>query len=580
MPALDLWPMLEELTIRTKQAKEIKLRRDDPFAWAQREFVHEVERQYNAGLPVRIIVLKGRQLGISTATEAILFLWAFIHKGSNSLVLSKEKEDSQYLYEMLRLYWTSSPFYGQFPVRYNTKNEMVWANGSSVRTGTASKENVGRGHTFQAVHCSEVAFWELAESNVPSLMEAIPYEHGTICVLESTAQGVGGYFHDEWMASTNPTGPMSDFTAMFFPWYRHAEYQMPNTTMTFADLDAEERHLIEKFHPHMTIPKLAWRRRKIASHPKKLDGFHEEYPNDPEEAFLSTGSNAFPLVQLSEVYQPDVGYDRGFLYNHNGRITFADDPSGHLTVYRTPDPRKMQQYAVGVDPTWSLEGDPCCVQVLNRATLEQVAVWHGSADPKTIGEIALALGHWYNTALLNTEIQGGGRHVIDVWRAGAYPRIWTDRRPDKIRSSAAVLGWNTTYETKRWLISVLQSALYRKDLVIHHRPTYHEMSQYILMEDGTYGPARRSGHDDCVMSLGIAYITCATEAQNLDPRAFEHAQRLPPPGMRQLVLAGGGDPSTVPVYGEAADPYGYGPRGGSVPAQSPYFEPGEIDDWY
>lgn len=82
MPNLSLWPMLEQLEIRTKGGKRIKLNRDDPFAWAQREFVAEVERQYNAGLPVRIIVLKGRQLGISTVTEAILFLWAFIHPGS------------------------------------------------------------------------------------------------------------------------------------------------------------------------------------------------------------------------------------------------------------------------------------------------------------------------------------------------------------------------------------------------------------------------------------------------------------------------------------------------------------------
>ena len=567
--------MLEELTIRTKQAKEIQLRRDAPFAWAQREFVHEVERQYNAGEPVRVIVLKGRQLGISTITEAILFLWAFIHEGSNSLVLSKENEDSKYLYEMTRLFWRQGPFKGLVPLTYDTKTEMVWENGSSVMTSTANKENVGRGKTLQAVHCSEVAFWELAESNVPSLMEAIPDEHGTICVLESTARGVGGYFHDEWMAATDPTGSRSAFTAMFFPWYRHEFYARPDAHLTYGDLDATERHLIERYHPHMTLPKLAWRRRKIESLPKKLDGFHEEYPNDPEEAFLSTGSNAFPLVQLSEVYDDTVGWDRGFLYNHNGLLTFMDDPTGHLTVYRTPDRAKVQQYAVGVDPTWSLEGDPCCIQVLNRATMEQVAVWHVAADPRTIGEIALAIGWWYNTALLNTEIQGGGRAVVDAWRTASYPRIWTDRRPDKVRRSDGVLCWNTTYETKRWLISVLQGLLYRQDLRIHHRPTYHELSQYILMEDGTYGPARRSGHDDTVMALGIACITATTEQQSLDPRAFEMATRLPPPGMRQLVLAGGGDPGRVPVYGTPArDAFG------EPPVQSPYFVDGEIEDWY
>ena len=114
MPNLRLWDLLEQLEIRTKDAQIIKLDRNAPFAWAQREFVAEVERQYNAGLPVRIIVLKGRQVGISTVTEAILFLWGFIHPHSFSLVLSMEKDDSAYLLEMTKRYWTSGPFYGLF----------------------------------------------------------------------------------------------------------------------------------------------------------------------------------------------------------------------------------------------------------------------------------------------------------------------------------------------------------------------------------------------------------------------------------------------------------------------------------
>ena len=95
MANLSLWPLLEQLTIRTKAAKLHRLNRNDRFAWAQREFVSEIERQYNAGLPVRIIVLKGRQLGISTLTEAVLFLWCFLHPGSSSLVLSHEKEHAE-----------------------------------------------------------------------------------------------------------------------------------------------------------------------------------------------------------------------------------------------------------------------------------------------------------------------------------------------------------------------------------------------------------------------------------------------------------------------------------------------------
>src|ERR1700692_4195426 len=111
--SLSLRPLLDELTIKTTSLKFRKFDLDyidpDPsigdWGWAQRPYIAEIERQYNDGRPVRIIVLKARQLGISTATEAVLFLWAFLHPGSNGLVLSHEDKQAQELYEMTRTYW-------------------------------------------------------------------------------------------------------------------------------------------------------------------------------------------------------------------------------------------------------------------------------------------------------------------------------------------------------------------------------------------------------------------------------------------------------------------------------------------
>ena len=84
------------------------------WGWAQRPFVAEIERQYNTGRPVRIIVLKARQLGISTATEAVLFLWSFFHRGTNGLVLSYEDGQAQELFQMTKLYWDTWPHRGLY----------------------------------------------------------------------------------------------------------------------------------------------------------------------------------------------------------------------------------------------------------------------------------------------------------------------------------------------------------------------------------------------------------------------------------------------------------------------------------
>lgn len=579
MPNLNLWPILEQLSIRTKGARTVQLRRTDAtFGWSQGAFVAQVEEQYNAGRPVRIIVLKGRQLGISTITEAILFTWSFLHPGSNALVLSREKTESQYLFEMSKRYWTDGPFGSLYRTKYLTKETIVFDEplGSSIRVATATKDEVGRGRTIQACHCSEVAFWgDRADTILPGLANAIPEEHGTIWVHESTAQGVGGYFHDEWMKAVDPTSE-SMFVPMFFPWFLHDEYETPTHQLNYRDLDDDEEEVVELLlgkgvDPKRVLAKIAWRRRRIATMAGGVETFHQEYPCTPEEAFLSTGTNVFPVTDLFQCYQQTAQVDRGFLYNDNGKLAFQESDNGHWTVYKTPDRAKRQKYVIGVDPTKTLEGDPCCIQVLNRATLEQVAVWHGHADMASIGEIALAGAYWYHTAIVNTEIQGGGRAVMDVWREAKYKNIWTTRKSDRVKHASNLLGIYTTRTYKNQLLATVQSHLKRHDVVIHHPTTYYEMTQYVMLETGTFGPARRSGHDDCVMAYAIALYTAVTEQRTLDlPAVMGIGGPAPPPGPP------GGAGLIIPGQGT---PVAHVPGVTMTREASPYFVDGEIDDW-
>jgi hypothetical protein len=156
--------------------------------------------------------------------------------------------------------------------------------------------------------------------------------------------------------------------------------------------------------------------------------------------------------------------------------------------------------------------------VVDRDSMEQVAVWHGSADPNTVADQALAMAYWYGPGtILNTEIQGGGKTVLNHWRDANYPHIWYDRRPDRPKKLMQAMGWNSTYETKKWLLGTLQGCIQRRQVLIHHKATYYEMSRYISHEDGTYGPSKRSGHDDCVISFGIAIMTIVTERPDSGP---------------------------------------------------------------
>ena len=539
MPNLQLWPLLEQLSFKDKQAKIWKFDRNSPFAWAQREFVAEVEKQYNAGEPVRIIVLKGRQLGISTVTEAILFLWAFLHPGAGSLVLSSKQKDADYLFAMTKRFWDSSPMKGKYETPYNQIGYLEWSNGSSMLSTTANQPDPGRGRTIQAVHCSEVAFWPNADELVGALHEAVPNNHGTIMVMESTAKGVGGYFHDEWMKAIDPTQSKSTFYPFFFPWWKHHEYEIKDHHLKYRDLDDDERGMLDNF-TEMTLSKLAWRRRKLQSYANP-DKFKEEYPNSMDEAFLSTGSNTFPLSKLAKMYLPDVEHEQGFLYNDGGKLEFMEDEGGHLFIYKRPDPRGRRRYVVAVDPTWTIEGDPACIQVVDRASLEQVAVWHGSADPQSIGEIAMAMALFYGPeCILNTEIQGGGKTVLQIWRDANYQWIWMDRRPDRPKLLTQMYCWNSTFENKNNLIGTMQGVMHRQQATIHHPATYYELTRYVTQADGTYGPSRRSGHDDTVISLGIAWMTVLTEQSNLDYSQMAAGAPGYIPGMTPPKIAGMG----------------------------------------
>jgi Terminase RNaseH-like domain len=507
---------MTRLTIKDKDSKLRPLSPDDPFAWAQREFIKEVEYQHNQGKPIRIIVLKGRQLGISTVTEGLLFTWCFMFPGSNALVMSKDREGSENLFEMTKLMWDMWPYRSLFTTTRSSTRRLSWAETmSNFRVESAKGREVGRGSTLQAVHASEVAFWDNAEDLMPSLMNAIPNRHGTIVILESTANGVGGFFYDEWMKAVRGE---SEYTALFFPWFKHYEYTIRNTTLTQKQLSQKEKDLQQAYG--LSLGQLAWRRRQIRLMNNDEDNFAQEYPCTWMEAFLSTGDNVFPLEALSDCYFPPgsdylgqkVGMSRGYLVNDNGQLKFFKDFSGNLKVFKMPDPKKRYKYVVAADPSRTTTGDPCCIQVLNRTTLEQVAVWHGHLTTDDLAMTIANLGYWYNNATVNVEINGGGAGVIAVLIHMKYPWIWKWRRPDRpLNRLGNVFGWSTNMLTKPWGIGQIQHYLSKRSMVIHDDRTFNEMMEYTLLDGVEMGPASSSGTDDTVMALMIALMTNITE---------------------------------------------------------------------
>jgi hypothetical protein len=524
---LRLAPLIKSLSIQDKEANLRPFPLDDRFAWAQREYLATIEREYAAGRPIRLIVLKARQLGISTVTGAVLFWWCFLHENTNSMVIAHENKASSSLFEKTKLFWETWPFKPIYSLERSTLHKLKWAETrSSLEISSARNVESGRGQTLHAVHLSEFASYPNPTELMTGLRQTIPERPRTLIVIESTAKGVGNLFHELWTSSTLKH---NDLIPLFFPWWMHYEYRRPSR-LTRTDLDPDERRYLNIFtktgNPDVTyqtlrptisedeaFQALEWRRWAIPNlEHHDEDGFMQEYPATPHEAFISSGRNVFPLRALDACYVPKKGV-RGMLMKlPSGGYKFLPEPSGRLTLYKKPsEVRNPDLYFVGADPSRSTTGDPACVQVINRRTHEQVAVWHGHMDPQHLAHEIMAIGHYFHDAEVCPEVEGGGQLAVGVILEAGYPRVWQDRRADRMPGKVMnAFGWQTNYDRKHWAIGHLIYLLGERSITIHDAETYAEMRDYVSYESGEMGNGDGSDHDDTVMALAIACIASAT----------------------------------------------------------------------
>lgn len=496
--------LVSELVIKDRGMRDVRLTPN----WAQKEYLACAERQLADTGRIRIIVLKARQLGISTITEALAFWFCFVFPNYRSLVIAHEIPASQNLLEMTHRYWDNYPYRQLYTPKSYSKNDISWLETkSAMKVATAGNKAAGRSSTINFLHASEVGFWPDPRVAMLGLRQTIAEEAGTAIVLESTANGVGNYFHQQWQLAEQGE---TEFEPLFFPWWKHYEYRASYIGITEFNLGklSDEEKVLRKMG--IDDDHLAWRRWAIIN---KCDGdllnFMQEYPATPEEAFLSTGQNVFPGEHLRHCYKPEEGV-KGLLIRDGDSVDFHAASDGPLTLFRKPDPDiDWGKYMVAGDPTKTTVGDYAVAQVLNRRTLEQVGVWRGRLDPITFGEELFKIGLYFNVAEVTTEIEGPGYSTIGKLLGMNYPRVWQrQNRADKTPGAMTkdTHGWSTTTQTKHLAIGWLIRYIVEHGITIHDRKTYDELSNYVTLDNGGYGNANGEEHDDTVMSLAIGVI--------------------------------------------------------------------------
>ena len=178
--------------------------------------------------PVKAIILKARQMGLSTAVEALIYWWTSTNKNINSVIIGHEESSSKNLYMMFRRYYDNTNPLFKPSIRYNTRTDLSFERfddtgkqvglGSSIKTATAGNKAAGRSDTINLLHASELGEWENGEDLVASLLETVPDEEvmdkPSMMFLESTAKGRGNYFHKEFKLAVKGE---NNFEPFFFP---------------------------------------------------------------------------------------------------------------------------------------------------------------------------------------------------------------------------------------------------------------------------------------------------------------------------------------------------------------------------
>lgn len=307
------------LWITSKKPGEIARLR---YNAAQRRLSEAIKKQEDAGLPVRVIILKARQLGFSTWIQGKYFARVTRNANTYALSVGNKKSTTKNLNAMARRFMR----YLFWPPGANEDShwELSFDNDSRLATETArASEEMGRSHMAHLVHCSELAFWPDPEVGLTALLQVQGDKPGTWTLIESTANGVNNYFHQLW---GDAIAGRSDFIPLFFPWFEDPEY-----SRRFAGKDAEERFeksMTEKEKAcqkrfKLTLKQMNWRRWCIRNKCRGSEAvFRQEYPACAEEAFLHSGSPVFDSSALEKLLQ-QAEEPRTFMMGMDPNETFV-----------------------------------------------------------------------------------------------------------------------------------------------------------------------------------------------------------------------------------------------------------------
>lgn len=408
----------------------------------------------------------------------------------------------------------------------DNQDELVFGGmgGSRFIWASAEQSVAGRSFTAHIVHATEVAHWRpgTAGEILGGILPAVPDPPLGQVDLESTPNGAAGPFYDFSMAARwQGSNLEDDFTLHFTAWWEEPKYRVipSNEQKQTFEPTSEEDKLIQ-LHG-LTIGQILWRRRKIREMAKTKVPFEQEYPEDLLECFL-LGGNAFfdgeimkilssrasaPIQRLSQLpYKNNPVKLDGWGEGGPGRA--APWVIEGLNVYEPP--QTGENYVVWVDPSEGHKNsDNGCIQVLHAKSRRQVACLALKTPPNKLGEMACAVGTFYNRALLAIERNRISATILKALDL-EYPNLYYDVDEEDPAREKHKAGWYTNRENRTRMLSDLKEDVENYSITVRDQGTLREMFQFSweqLKKSGDLqwrAQAQSGAKDDRVIALAGA----------------------------------------------------------------------------
>lgn len=553
----------------------------------QRRFVERLERLRKAGKPIRIVLLKARQWGGSTASQLYMAWLQLVHKvGLNSLIIAHQGAGSDEIKDMFDRMIKAYPveMLHKLGEAYDANEPKLVGVGKSgsiyrvpqrnckIKIGTAERPDSCRGGDYNLVHLSEVGLWKATEGKKPedivrSACSGVLYRPYTMIVYESTANGTGNFFQREYdMASKGK----SQFEAMFVSWFDIEIYSTPvDDILSFAaslydnrnnDNVASSREESGKYlwwlwEKGATLEAIHWyilERAKYNEHASMAS----EYPSDDVEAFVHSGTMVFDKYKVEAFkkyckeprFVGDVYADADEGKNALKNLRFVEDRQGVLWIWEKPeideDEKVTDRYLTVVDVGGrSSKADWSVIVVFDRLFMAEggrpvvVAQWYGHCDIDLLAWKAAQIAAFYDNSLLviesNTlethdkerDVDGDQSQFILNQIKGVYPNLYARKQSEEdiLQGLPTKYGFHTNVATKPMVISTLVKVIRENLYVERDARCLDEYLTYEKKPNGAYG-AIIGKHDDLLMTRAIGLHICFYEMEL--PKFVKRTKRM------------------------------------------------------